>query len=1205
MRPCQRHFSQWLSTLLALLVWGLVLFSLVPGWGQYIGGPPRLPTAFSLLLFAWTLVYPQSTVSRWVALCLTGMIWVYHGVHTLWLAQGNVLLLLIQATTETQLPFLSIMLLMVAWWGTLFLTSASPSHKSWGVGIPAILLISMSIFGLMGHYLGVLVLYDTVVAQSTLMGYLLLGLGLLSATVQTGGLLSPLLGTDWQTRGLTLGTLAVSIFILVDGLEDISRLSSLVGLSASTPLALRLAYLSQAWNTIALVTLVSSVGLRATHYAWRIKTLAVAQAQTLQNLRESEERFRTMADTAPVMIWMCDPRGSVTYLNQTWLDFTGVRNEAALGNDWKQLVHPDDLTEMMAQLHTALRTRTFLVHTDRLRHKDGTYHVTLVHGKPRFTEQGQFLGLVGTVLDLNPQRQAAQALEEREAQWRTLANTIPQLAWMTDADGNILWCNQRWIDYTGLDHHDIETQGWQAVHYPEHFDRVYCGWQKALQAGDFWEDTFPLRGKNGESRWFLSRALPVHDAHGNIVRWFGTNTDITDKLQVQAALAESEGRFRDMADQAPIIIWMSDARGQNIYVNKRWQDVTGHSAPENLTNTWQEMIHPEDLATVCGLFQDIPKSKETRTVMYRMRVKEGKYRWMQTTAVPRFGFDGSFEGFVGTTVDVHDWKMAQIALKESEVRFRTAVDAVHGILWTNTAQGEMQGEQPAWSALTGQTYTEYQGYGWTKALHPDDVPPTLNAWHQAFQAGQRFETEHRVKRIDGQWRYFAVQAEPIVELDGTIREWVGVHIDITDQRLAEKQLTQTLDRERFKRQLLSLISLPEPLNVTLEGATQLIGQYFQACRALCLHLSTEERLEIVGQYMADPQYLPIDPAEVPQSLFRSWKSGNHKSALLKHCPAPETFEKALLPYTQKYHIQSFIVFEIRYRGRIYGRLVLHQCTHAYAWSPDDIELLSEVTTILGTAYYQSELFAQEELARKLAEAANQKKSEFLSLMSHELRTPLNAIIGYSRMLEIHMAGPLSAQQQRYVHNVNTSGEHLLNIVNDLLDVSKVEAGKMGLTPSVFDIGGVVQDALSAIHPQAEKNNIQLHTNLNPRLSTLEADPDRFRQILINLLSNAVKFNHPSGEVWLRLFPENGWLVGEVQDTGIGIPADKVPELFKKFYQVDTSYARPHEGTGLGLALTRDLVELHGGTITVDSTPGVGSTFRFKLPMRVPALSAIR
>jgi signal transduction histidine kinase len=237
----------------------------------------------------------------------------------------------------------------------------------------------------------------------------------------------------------------------------------------------------------------------------------------------------------------------------------------------------------------------------------------------------------------------------------------------------------------------------------------------------------------------------------------------------------------------------------------------------------------------------------------------------------------------------------------------------------------------------------------------------------------------------------------------------------------------------------------------------------------------------------------------------------------------------------------------------------------------------------------------QEKSRQL-EIANKHKSEFLANMSHELRTPLNAIIGFSEVMINGMAGPMTDEQKEFAGDIRDSGKHLLTLINDILDLSKIEAGRMELDVAPFDVPGAMQNAMTLVQGRAARHGIHLETEIAPAVSEYQGDERKFKQIVINLLSNAVKFTPEGGKVTLAADRVNGAYSISVSDTGIGIAPEDQEKIFEEFKQVGSDYARKAEGTGLGLTLTRKLVELHGGRITVRSEPGRGSTFTFTLPI---------
>ncbi len=227
--------------------------------------------------------------------------------------------------------------------------------------------------------------------------------------------------------------------------------------------------------------------------------------------------------------------------------------------------------------------------------------------------------------------------------------------------------------------------------------------------------------------------------------------------------------------------------------------------------------------------------------------------------------------------------------------------------------------------------------------------------------------------------------------------------------------------------------------------------------------------------------------------------------------------------------------------------------------------------------------------------ASRMKSEFLASMSHELRTPLNGIIGFSEVLVDEKVGPLNAKQKEFLGDILRSGHHLLQLINDVLDLSKVEAGKIQLYPERFDTGKAIAEVCAVISPLTRKKGIVVRTEVAPAVETVVLDLHKFKQVLYNLLSNAAKFTDDGGAIAITARANGPRLLLAVQDTGIGIDAEHIGQLFQEFRQLDSGNARRYEGTGLGLALTRKLVEFQGGTISVASAPGEGSLFTVDLP----------
>ena len=283
------------------------------------------------------------------------------------------------------------------------------------------------------------------------------------------------------------------------------------------------------------------------------------------------------------------------------------------------------------------------------------------------------------------------------------------------------------------------------------------------------------------------------------------------------------------------------------------------------------------------------------------------------------------------------------------------------------------------------------------------------------------------------------------------------------------------------------------------------------------------------------------------------------------------------------------------QGDVIGAIALAHRDVA-AFSNAHVELLKTFAAQAVIAIENVRLFKELEAANRGLEAASRHKSEFLANMSHELRTPLNAVIGFSEVLLQRMFGDLNTKQDEYLKDIYASGQHLLSLINDILDLSKIEAGRMELVPAPFHLPSALDNAVTLIKERAARHGITLQVDVDARLGEIVGDERKVKQVLLNLLSNAVKFTPEGGRISLKAGRTDGMVEIAVTDTGIGIAPEDQAAIFEEFRQVGTDETRKQEGTGLGLTLAKKFVELHGGRIWVESEPGRGSTFTFTLPV---------
>jgi signal transduction histidine kinase len=301
------------------------------------------------------------------------------------------------------------------------------------------------------------------------------------------------------------------------------------------------------------------------------------------------------------------------------------------------------------------------------------------------------------------------------------------------------------------------------------------------------------------------------------------------------------------------------------------------------------------------------------------------------------------------------------------------------------------------------------------------------------------------------------------------------------------------------------------------------------------------------------------------------------------------------PMLARLGYQSLLAVPFLLEERIMGALTVYR-REPGSFAPEVVNLLQTFATQSVLAIQNARLFREIEDKSRQIEAANRHKSEFLANMSHELRTPLNAIIGFSEVLGERLFGELNEKQAEYTDDILSSGRHLLSLINEILDLSKVEAGRMELELATFDLPLAIDNARTFVRERATKHGITLDVAVDERLGDFVGDERKIKQILLNLLSNAVKFTPEGGRIGMKARQADGAVEISVSDTGIGIAPEDQPKIFEEFRQVGGEYAHKVEGTGLGLTLAKKFVELHGGRIWVESEVGKGSKFTFTLPI---------
>jgi signal transduction histidine kinase len=393
----------------------------------------------------------------------------------------------------------------------------------------------------------------------------------------------------------------------------------------------------------------------------------------------------------------------------------------------------------------------------------------------------------------------------------------------------------------------------------------------------------------------------------------------------------------------------------------------------------------------------------------------------------------------------------------------------------------------------------------------------------------------------------------------------------------------------------STLDLQTVLSAIVGHAVQLSGtsggviyEFDEAAREF--HLRASFRME--GEIVQALQVTPVRPGQGATGQMATVRAPVQVPDILEEREYTGT---RVRPMLARLGYRSVLAVPLLREERIMGALTVWRKV-AGNFSTEVVNLLQTFATQSALAIQNARLFGEIEDKSRQIEAANRHKSEFLANMSHELRTPLNAIIGFSEVLQEKLFGELNEKQAEYTDDILSSGRHLLSLINEILDLSKVEAGRMELELATFDLPLAIDNARTFVRERATKHGITLDVDVDERLGDITGDERKIKQILLNLLSNAVKFTPEGGRIGITARQVDSAVEISVSDTGVGIAPEDQPKIFEEFRQVGSDYTHKVEGTGLGLTLAKKFVELHGGRIWVESEAGKGSTFTFTLPL---------
>ena len=899
-------------------------------------------------------------------------------------------------------------------------------------------------------------------------------------------------------------------------------------------------------------------------------------------LREAELRWKFALEGSGLGVWDWNVVSGDVIFTPLWQAMIGYAagELAPRFETWEALLNPEDKPRVIATLEAHFRGESPEYVVDfRLRHKEGWWKWVQARGLVVERDAaGAPLRMIGVHVDIHDRRDAEEKLRTSEAALNEAQRVAQIGSWQLDIENAVLvWSDETYRIFDIDPATPIELATFIARIHPDDRDDVLAAWDRAL-TGTPYDIEHRIQSEQG-IRWVRERAdFSYRD--GRAMAALGTVQDITAQKQAREHLLESEERYRILADYSPEWQYWLGPDGRYLYVSPGAESISGYPPQAFLADPglMRSIVHPEDLARWNAHWQ------ETRTGLhaqphgfmeFRIFDRHGRMRWIEHQCQGVVSRNVEYRGRRGVNRDITERKEAELQLRVERDRSQRYLDTIETVIVALDCEGHITLINRKGCELLGYAAEELLGMKWFERCLPQ--PQGTELVYPVFlgiMAGHLDQAEYFENAVltrAGAQRLIAWHNSVIHDDEGRITGTLSAGEDVTERRAAERALAETNLFLRESQQIARVGGWKA------NPATDMLVWTEEIYR-LCEHPLDQPPSGLVdGLTYYAPEFHP----HIVAALQAAWRDGT-----------PFTLETEML---------------LRSGRRFWAEL---RCIGRVA-DPEGDYLAGTFQDISARRAIQQELEQHREhlealvaqrtdelsSARERAEAANRAKSTFLANMSHEIRTPMNAIIGLTHLLR--RATPPGKQAEQ-LDKVAEAARHLLGLINDILDISKIEAGKMVLEVTDFRLDQLINHSLDLVRVRSQAKGLTLESRIDPALPlALRGDALRLGQVLLNLLSNAVKFTeHGQVHIAVRLDDQDeGRLCFEVGDSGIGMSEDEITRLFRAFEQADSSTTRRYGGTGLGLAISKRLVELmQGRGIQVESRPDMGSRFRFSIPL---------
>jgi len=891
------------------------------------------------------------------------------------------------------------------------------------------------------------------------------------------------------------------------------------------------------------------------------------------SLELAREKFKDLFELSLDLIYVHDFRGKFLDANEITLEKLGYNREEINNLSFNDLISKDQLTVAFKAL-TEIRDfgKQITPREYRLKKKNGDFIYIETYGIP-LKEDGKIFGIFGIARDITERMIAEQKLKESKEKYRRLVNNITDIIIEEDLNSKILYLSPKIFEILGYQPQELIGSKLYKYIHPKDFPMAVERAKELVNTGKIEALRYRLRHKDGHYVETSAKGT-IYKINGKN-RYIGVIRDITEQIKATQKLKESEEKYRLISENANDLIAVINQKSKFEYINEKIHiKILGFSKDDFIGKSTSEFIHPDDINNTIKSFKKGFEYGELIDLV-RFKDKNGIYHWLEVRGNRFTDQDGEMK-ILMIARDITEKKEAAQKLKESEEKYRAVVEQANdGIV---IIQNDLfKYVNPSFCKMTGYRHEELIDNSYKILVHPEAINEVADR-HTRRMVGEDIVKTYDTLLISKNGKRIDVSVNVSVIIYNGKPANLTIFHNITERKKMEGKLKESEEKYR------SILENIEEgyFELDLKGNFTFVNEYHSNFLGI-------PKDKLIGYNYAD-----LVDQKYKKMLFKIF------TQVYREEVPSATFDVEVTRYDGvKLIYEGTCNLKLDSNGKKIGFYSLtRDITERKKMEALREKFTEQLKIEVGMKTKElQEIISQQKLYLEQIIKASQFKTEFMGSMSHELRTPLNAIIGFTDLLLESSYGPVNEDQFDFLKDIKSSGEHLLYMIDQILNISRIEAGELNLRFQEINLKSHIAQIKSSIQPMYEKKKLEFEIIGLDTDKSIYADPIRLKEIFYNLLTNAIKFTN-KGKITLKILDKEDQWEFQVIDTGIGIMKKNFDLIFKEFKRVESPEVIAVLGSGLGLPITRKLVYMHGGTISFTSEIGKGSTFIFTIPRNI-------